>query len=71
MWLSYVEDTQKDQINMLGCERFAQDTGQKLTSFYSVDKWGKEVDLGSKTKWGKFKAVPKTKHRSSEMDFDD
>ena len=63
--------TQKDQINMLGCERFAEDTGQKLTKFYSIDKWGKEVDPASKTKWGKSKAASKTKHKSNEMDFDD
>jgi hypothetical protein len=31
--------TQKDQINQMGCERFAEETGQKLTHFYSVDKW--------------------------------
>src|ERR1700759_2183801 len=63
--------TQKDQINMLGCERFAQDTGQKLTNFYSIDKWGKDVDPASKTKWGRSKAAPKTRHQSSEMDFED
>jgi hypothetical protein len=56
---------------MLGCERFAEDTGQKLTKFYSIDKWGKEVDPASKTKWGKSKAASKTKHKSNEMDFDD
>ena len=63
--------TQKDQINLLGCERFAQDTNQKLTNFYSIDKWGKEVDPATKTKWGKSKAAPRTKHKSNEMDFDD
>jgi hypothetical protein len=30
--------SQKDQINILGCGRFASDTGQKLTNFYSIDK---------------------------------
>ena len=63
--------TQKDQINMLGCERFANDTGQNLTKFYSIDKWGKEVDPASKTKWGKSKAAPKSKHKSNAIDFDD
>ena len=63
--------TQKDQINTLGCERFAQDTGQKLTNFYSTDKWGKEVDPASKTKWGKSKIAAKAKHKSNDMDFDD
>jgi hypothetical protein len=63
--------TQKDQINLLGSERFAKDTAQKLTSFFSVDKWGKEVDPADKLKWGKSKAGPKTTHKSNEMDFDD
>ena len=30
--------SQKDQINLLGCKRFAADTNQELTDFYSVDK---------------------------------
>ena len=63
--------TQKDQINLLGSERFAKDTGQKLTNFFSIDKWGKEVDPADKLKWGKSKAGPKTTHKSNEMDFDD
>ena len=36
--------TQKDQINMIGCERFAKDTGQKLVDFYSIDQWGNSPD---------------------------
>ncbi|KAF9460478.1 hypothetical protein BDZ94DRAFT_1223093, partial [Collybia nuda] len=63
--------TQKDQINMLGCQRFADETGQKLTNFYSIDKWGKETDPATKQKWGKSKAAPKTKHASNEIDYDD
>ena len=63
--------TQKDQINLLGSEQFAKDTGQKLTNFFSVDKWGKEIDPADKLKWGKSKAGPKTTHKSNEMDFDD
>ena len=31
-------NTQKDQINDMGSIRFAMDTGQELTHFYSVDK---------------------------------
>ena len=31
-------NAQKDKINDLGCERYAADTGQKLTTFYSLDK---------------------------------
>src|SRR3981189_1307433 len=62
--------TQKDQINMLGSERFAEETGQKLTHFYSVDKWGKDSDPATKKKFGKSKAASKTKHKSNEIDFD-
>ena len=36
--------TQKDQINMLGCERFSKDTKQKLVDFYSIDQWGNSPD---------------------------
>jgi hypothetical protein len=63
--------TQKDQINALGTERFAADTNQKLTNFYSIDKWGKESDPADKSKWGKSKSAPKTKHKSNEMEFED
>ena len=33
-------NSQKDKINKLGCERFAKDTGQQLTTFYSMDNMG-------------------------------
>jgi hypothetical protein len=32
------QHTQKDQINLIGCERFAEDTGQELTNFYFIAK---------------------------------
>ena len=32
----------KDRINQLGSERFAKDTGQTLTHFYSVNHLGEE-----------------------------
>jgi hypothetical protein len=32
----------KDWINQLGSERFAKETGQTLTHFYSVDRFGEE-----------------------------
>jgi hypothetical protein len=41
---------QKDKINQLGSERFAADTGQKLTSFYSVDRFGEEEDPSKQKK---------------------
>jgi hypothetical protein len=62
--------TQKDMINQLGCERFAAETGQELTNFYSVDKWGKESEPALKQKWGKSKAASKSKHKSNEIPFD-
>ncbi|KDR80493.1 hypothetical protein GALMADRAFT_18784, partial [Galerina marginata CBS 339.88] len=63
--------TQKDEINNLGCQRFADETGQKLTHFYSIDRWGKEKDPASKSKWGKSKSAAKLKHKSNEIEFDD
>jgi len=32
-------NAQKDRINELGCERFAAENNQTLTSFYSIDRW--------------------------------
>jgi hypothetical protein len=32
-------NAQKDKINELGCDRFAAENNQTLTSFYSIDKW--------------------------------
>lgn len=59
-------------INQLGCECFAAETGQKLTNFYSIDKWDKEADPSDKKKQSKFKkSASKSKHRSNEIDFDD
>ncbi len=63
--------SQKDMINQLGCERFALETGQQLTHFYSIDKWGKETDPASKNKWGKSKAASKVQHKSNDIDFED
>jgi len=54
-------------INQLGCERFASETGQSLTNFFSIDKWGKECDPATKKKWGKSKVASKSKHRSDEI----
>jgi hypothetical protein len=62
-------NTQKDMINQLGCERFAAETSQSLTNFYSIDKWGKDRDPATKIKWGKSKAGSKTMHRSDDIDY--
>jgi hypothetical protein len=40
-------NVQKDHINYLGTLRFAKDTGQTLTHFYSIDKWGEEADIST------------------------
>lgn len=32
-------NAQRDRINELGCEQFAAENAQKLTSFYSIDQW--------------------------------
>jgi hypothetical protein len=64
--------THKDMINQLGCQRFAEETGQKLTNFYSIDKWGKEEDPAyKKKKCGSSKGASKFKHESNKIDFDD
>jgi len=37
-------NSQKDQLNKLGSLRFAMETGQKLTDFYSDDELGEDID---------------------------
>ncbi|RPD67887.1 hypothetical protein L226DRAFT_423547, partial [Lentinus tigrinus ALCF2SS1-7] len=37
-------NTYRDKINELGCERFAKENDQTLSTFYSVDKLGSETD---------------------------
>ena len=61
--------TQKDQINLMGCERFAADTGQELTNFYSIDKHGKEIDPASGEKKKKKQVL--AKHVSNKIGFED
>ena len=61
--------TQKDQINSMGCERFAEDTGQELTDFYSIDKRGKGIDPASGDK--KKKKTTSEKYPSNELQFED
>jgi len=60
--------SQKDQINLLGCERFASDTNQKLMNFYSIDKWGKEKNPASKRTW-KSKSPSKILHSSCDIEY--
>jgi Helitron helicase-like domain at N-terminus/PIF1-like helicase len=58
-------NTQKDMINQLGCERFATDTNQTLTHFYSVDRWAKD------RRDNKSKRSNSNVHNSGEIDLDD
>jgi hypothetical protein len=60
--------SQKDQINHLGCERFASDTNQKLTNFYSIDKWGREKNTAFR-KQKKSKSISKIMHSSNDIEY--
>ena len=42
-------NSQKDQLNKLGSLRFAKDTNQKLTDFYSDDELGEDIDPSTLT----------------------
>ena len=43
------KNAQKDEINRLGCQKFAEETGEKLTDFYSEDSL-KSADKTKRTK---------------------
>jgi hypothetical protein len=47
------KNAQKDEINRLGCQLFAQHTGQQLIDFYSEDTLKPSEDLGKRNKLGK------------------
>ncbi|HXP51396.1 MAG TPA: AAA family ATPase, partial [Bacteroidia bacterium] len=51
---------QKDLINTLGCDRFASDTSQKLTHFYSIDKWASTGNSSKKKNHSKILHVSST-----------
>jgi hypothetical protein len=51
-------NSHKDRLNQLGCERFASETKQKLTHFYSVDTLGKCEDPAVKKRRGRKKGAP-------------
>ena len=56
-------NSQKDQLNKLGSLRFATETGQKLTDFFSDDELGEDIDpsaLSSVRKKDK-KSIPSSK----------
>jgi len=45
----------KDQINKLGSERFENETGQTLTTFYSKDQWAEDDEAKKQKRWTKKK----------------
>jgi hypothetical protein len=63
-------NSQKDQLNKIGSLRFATETGQKLTDFYSDDELGDDIDpstLSSVRKKDR-KSIPSSKkHLSPDM----
>jgi hypothetical protein len=50
-------NTQKDQLNDLGSARFAMDTGQTLTHFFSIDKRGAATTICKKKRTATTKKV--------------
>src|ERR1700683_4816436 len=56
---------QKDKINELGSARFATETGQTLTDFYSIDRFGSPPDAAEKRSKGR-KSKTSGKHMSNE-----
>jgi hypothetical protein len=59
-------NAQKDRINELGSVRFAAETGQTLTHFYSIDRFCSPPDAAVKQPRGK-KSKASGKHMSSEI----
>ena len=57
-------NAQKDRINELGSTRFAAETGQTLTHFYSIDRFGSSPDVAGKRPKGK-KSKTSGKHESN------
>ena len=60
-------NSQKDQLNKLGSLRFATETGQRLTDFFSDDELGEDIDpsaLSSVRKKDK-KSIPSSKKNLS------
>jgi hypothetical protein len=49
------KNAQKDEINKLGCQKFAQHTGQQLVDFYSEDSLKQSQDLQKDKRHGKTK----------------
>jgi len=59
-------NAQKDRINELGSAQLAAETGQSLTDFYSIDRFGSSPDPAEKRLKGK-KSKPSGKHESHQI----
>src|ERR1700683_478597 len=59
-------NAQKDRINELGSVRFAAETGQTLTDFYFIDRFGSPPDTAEKRSRGR-KSKASGKHVSNEI----
>jgi hypothetical protein len=59
-------NAQKDRINELGSAQFAAETGQALTHFYSIDRFGSPPDAAEKRPKGK-KSKISSKHESNQI----
>src|SRR5258705_5536438 len=59
-------NAQKDRINELGSVRFTAETGQTLTHFYSIDRFGSPPDAAEKRSRGR-KSKASGKHVSTEI----
>ena len=53
-------------MNKLGSERFATETGQSLTTFYSKDLWAEDDETYRERKWSKRKTKIQ-KHKSNTL----
>ncbi|KAH7905987.1 hypothetical protein BJ138DRAFT_1016924 [Hygrophoropsis aurantiaca] len=61
-------NSQKDQINELGAQRFADDHGVELVSFYSEDKW---ADGNKNLNNGRLKKSKLSAHHQGSLSLED
>src|SRR5882762_1081712 len=60
-------NVQKDRINELGSVRFAAETGQTLTHFYSIDRFGSPPDVAEKRSKSKKSKASAKNHFSGKL----
>ena len=56
----------KDQINKVGSERFAKETGQTLTTFYSKDQWAEDDEHNKQKRWKK-RSIKNPRQKSNSL----